>query len=85
MLQSWTKRVKNVALFLHTECASRRFGTAMAHPIPSPHPSQSCLVEVSNNPRGLKYCFLGGRGSICGCQRFQELYLQTRHGKVHFS
>ena len=46
---------------------------------------KGCLVEVSNNPCGLKYCFLGGRGSICGCQHFQELYLQTTHGNVHFS
>ena len=26
-----------------------------------------------------------GRGSICSYQCFQELYLETRHGKVHFS
>ena len=26
-----------------------------------------------------------GRGSICSYQYFQELYLETRHGKVHFS
>ena len=26
-----------------------------------------------------------GRGSICSYQCFQELYLETRHGEVHFS
>ena len=64
MLQSWTKSVKNFALFISTEHVSRRFGTAKAPPIPSPHPSQNCLVEVRNNPSGLQYCFLGGRVSI---------------------
>ena len=29
--------------------------------------------------------FLEGEGSICSCQCFQELYLQTRHSNVHFS
>ena len=85
MLQSWTKSVTNFVLFLHTEHVSHRFGTAMAHLIPSPHPSQNCLVEVRNNPPGLQHWFLGGRGSICGCHCFQELFLETRHGNVHFS
>ena len=33
------------------------------------------------------FVFLGrvGRGSICSYQWFQELYLDTRHGKFHFS
>lgn len=85
MLQSWTKSVKNFAPFLPTECISHRFGTAMAHLIPSPHPSQSCLVHVRNNPPRLQHCFLGGRGSICNCQCFHKLYLETRHGNLHFS
>ena len=64
MLQSWTKSViKNFALFLPTERVSRRFGTAMVLPIPSPQPSQSCLVKVKEiiHP-DLNIGFFGGWG-----------------------
>ena len=39
-------------------------------------PGQSCLVGNKNG---------GKRGSICSCQYFQELYLETRHGNAYFS
>ena len=31
------------------------------------------------------FFFGGGNGSICGCHCFQEPYLETGRGKVHFS
>ena len=55
-------------------------------PLLSLHPGQSSLVGIRNDPAGLQHCFLGaGRGSICSCQCFQQLYLESRHGNVHFS
>ena len=56
------------------------FGTAKAPPL-APR-----LVGIRNDPAGLQQCFFwGGNGSICSCQCFQEPYLETGRGKVHFS
>ena len=55
------------------------FGTAKAPPL-APR-----LVGIRNDPAGLQQCFFGGNGSICSCQCFQERYLETGRGKVHFS
>ena len=66
--------------FVPTERLSCGFGTTMAPPLAPPW---SVLFrraqKISSN------VFLEGEGSICSCQCFQELYLQTRRSNVHFS
>ena len=89
--QSWTKSVvENFAL----SYPQNAYPAIMVPlwPLHSPHPGQICLVGIRNDPAGLLCLFFGGeegggvgRGSICSYQCFQELYLETRHGKVHFS
>lgn len=47
-------------------------------PLPSPHPSQYCLVEVRNEPAKLQHCLFGGTGRVfCSSQWFQGLYLDV--------
>ena len=66
--------------FVPTERLSCGFGATMAPPLAPPW---SVLFR-----RGKKWSsnvFLEKEGSICSCQCFQELYLQSRHSNVHFS
>ena len=78
MRQSWMKSVENFALsYPQNACG---FGATMAPPLAPPW---SVLFR-----RGQKWSsnvFLEKEGSICSCQCFQELYLQSRHSNVHFS
>ena len=54
-------------------------------PLPSPHPSQYCLVKVRNEPAKLQHCLFGGtRGVFCRSHCFQGLYFETRRGNVYF-
>ena len=66
--------------FVPTERLSCGFGATMAPPLAPP---LSVLFR-----RGKKWSsnvFLEKEGSICSCQCFQELYLQSRNSNVHFS
>ena len=66
--------------FVPTERLSCGFDATMAPPLAPPW---SVLFR-----RGQKWSsnvFLEKEGSICSCQCFQDLYLQSRHSKVHFS
>lgn len=82
-LQSWTKRLGNFALsYLQNAYLA---DLVLLWPLPLPHSGYSCLVEIRNDSAGLQHSFLGGEGGMCGCQCFQELYLEIRPGNVHFS
>ena len=56
---------------------------------PSPHPTLVKIVWSKSEMMqpDFQHCFFfsAGRGSICSCQFFQEPYLETGHGNVHFS
>ena len=80
-LQSWTKSVVNFALSYSQNAYLADL--LPLWPLPSPNPGQSCLFKMKNDPAGLQHCFFGGRGSICSCQCFPGLYLETRHGNVN--
>ena len=59
-LQSWTKSVENFAL-------SYQQNTYPTDLVPlwslhSPHPGQSCLVGIRNDPARLQHCLSGGKG-----------------------
>lgn len=81
MRQSWMKSVQNFALSYPQN----------AYPVdlvprwrlPSHHPGQCMLFRRAQ--KWSSNVFLEGEGSICSCQCFHELYLQTRQSNVHFS
>ena len=53
-----------------------------------PSPSTTLVNVVQSRSEMFQPDFnivLGGRGGICSCQCFPELYLETRHSNVHFS
>ena len=83
-LQSWTESVENFALSYPQN--AHPADLVPLWPLPSPQPGQSCLVGIRNDEPDLKIVsFSGGRGSICSCKCFQQLYIETGHGNVHFS
>ena len=81
---TWTKSVKNVALS-YPQNAHPDYLIPL-WPLPWHHPGQCCPVEVRNGQARLQHCFRrkwgGGGVLICNCQCL--LYLETRHGNVHF-
>ena len=74
--------------FLPAERLSRRFGTAMTPPLAPPWSKLFSRNQkwCSRTSTLFFFFFSAGRGSICSCQFFQELYLETAWtGNVHFS
>ena len=73
------KKCSEFCTFLPTECLSHGFGTTVVRPLA---PCWSKLLNRNQkwSSRTSTLLFLGEwGGSICSFQRFQELYLKTRH------
>lgn len=58
-VQSWAKSVKNVALSYPQ--SAYPVDLVPQWPLPLPHPGQSCLVGIRNDPAELQHCFCGGK------------------------
>ena len=54
---------------------------------PSPHPRLVSVVQAGSEMIQLDFniVFLGERGVFVVAKYFQELYLETKHGNIHFS
>ena len=80
-LPSWAKSVENFALSYQQNAYPADLVPLWS--LHSPHPGQSCLVGIRNDPARIQHCLLGGRGeylSLPGLSR--ALFFPTSLSKI---